>query len=250
MPDMKRFNKYEKPYQQNWEKFIGTPNRILSPAAKQVVDKILHNYKRYKEISKITAVPWEMIGIIHYLEASCDFSKHLHNGDPLSARTVQVPKGRPEKGNPPFTWEESALDALKGQDLMDIPTLQWTIPFMLYILESYNGFGYRSKGINSPYLWCGTSLYTSGKYVRDGVYDPYAVSKQVGAVIILDKLLEAGLRPGLDAIDDLLVPMIPAVTPDTRLFKALVEPITEIPYVPSAASRIINVIVKLFGGNK
>jgi lysozyme family protein len=39
--------------------------------------------------------PWYALGIVHYLEGSCNFSKHIHNGDPLTARTWQVPSGRP-----------------------------------------------------------------------------------------------------------------------------------------------------------
>jgi hypothetical protein len=58
----------------------------------------------------------------------------------------------------------------------------------LSFLEAYNGWGYVKKGINSPYLWSGTNHYTSGKYVRDGVFDPRAVSKQLGAVCMLKEL--------------------------------------------------------------
>jgi len=38
------------------------------------------------------------------------FKLHLHNGDPLTARTVNVPKGRPKTGQPPFAWGISAKD--------------------------------------------------------------------------------------------------------------------------------------------
>jgi lysozyme family protein len=53
-----------------------------------------------------------VVAVIHQMECSGDFTKHLHNGDTLKARTVQVPTGRPLTGKPPFTWEQSATDAL------------------------------------------------------------------------------------------------------------------------------------------
>ena len=67
---------------------------------------------RYREVADRIGAPWHVVGIIHALEASLDFGRHLHNGDPLTARTVRVPKGRPLTGTPPFAWEDSAVDAL------------------------------------------------------------------------------------------------------------------------------------------
>src|SRR5258705_13368262 len=74
------------------------------PAITAIVNKITAAKTRYQGIEKITGVPWFFIGVIHSLEANCDFTKHLHNGDSLKAKTVNVPKGRPI-GVPPFTWE-------------------------------------------------------------------------------------------------------------------------------------------------
>jgi len=69
---------------------------------------------------------------------------------------------------------------------------------ILDFLEHYNGLGYRNGAgrdttppSTSPYLWSMTDQYTRGKYVRDGVFDPEAVSQQVGAVPLL-MLLIAG----------------------------------------------------------
>lgn len=141
---------------------------------------------RYDAVSARIGTPWRMIAAIHALEASFRFDRHLHNGDPLSARTVHVPKGRPAVGAPPFTWEESAVDALAGHGLADIA--DWSQARQLYELERYNGFGYRRRGCVSPYLWAGSDVYVAGKYVADGKYDPNAVSKQVGAAVILRAL--------------------------------------------------------------
>jgi lysozyme family protein len=68
----------------------------------------------------------------------------------------------------------------------------WSLPVALYRFESYNGFGYRSRNINSPYLWSFSNHYTSGKFVQDGRYDPTAVSRQCGAAVMLKALVAAG----------------------------------------------------------
>lgn len=161
-------------------------------AARREADRIVANRKVYQEISGETEVPWWFIGLIHGMECSFSLSKHLHNGDSLKARTWQVPAGRPKEGSPPFTFVNSAVDAL-GYDGFSGKT-DWPLPMVLYRLERYNGFGYRKKfGTASPYLWSYCNHFTSGKYVRDGVYDPDAISKQCGTVAMLRDLLDRGV---------------------------------------------------------
>jgi lysozyme family protein len=43
---------------------------------------------------------------------------------------------------------------------------------MLYLLEKYNGFGYRLKQLSTPYLWSFSNFYTKEKFVADGVFNP------------------------------------------------------------------------------
>jgi lysozyme family protein len=156
----------------------------------QIATKILHNKDRYVKLVQSVegTIPWWFVGLVHYLEAGLSFARHLHNGDPLTARTVQVPAGRPVHGKPPFTWEESAQDAVRLQGLTKVT--DWSLPNALYLLEGYNGYGYLHHGINSPYLWGFSNHYTKGKYVRDGVFDPNAVSQQAGAAVLLKRLVE------------------------------------------------------------
>ncbi|MDQ6609793.1 MAG: hypothetical protein M3Y85_08235 [Bacteroidota bacterium] len=152
------------------------------------VNRILANKPRYEAVATKTGVPWYFIGIVHNMEGNCNFTTHLHNGDPLTARTVQVPKGYPKEGNPPFAWEASAEDSLRLQKLDTIT--DWGVPTVLYELEAYNGFGYRSRGIHSPYLWSASNQYSKGKYTADGRFDPNAVSKQIGAAVLLRRMSE------------------------------------------------------------
>lgn len=172
-----------KSYRELWESMVINPNINV----KYYVDKINQNKQIYENISKQTTVPWYVVGIIHGLEGSFNFKKHLHNGDPLTDRTVNVPEGRPKTGNPPFTFEESAIDALNMKK-SQFPKNWGYIEDVLYFLERYNGLGYRNKGLNTPYLWSGSNHYIKGKYVSDGRYDPNAVSKQIGAAVILKSM--------------------------------------------------------------
>jgi hypothetical protein len=121
------------------------------------------------------------------MECNFSFKHHLHNGDPLTGYTVHVPANRPKVGHaPPFTFEESAVDAIKLMKYDQVTN--WSLSFILLKLEGYNGFGYNRKGIHTPYLWSYSNHYTKGKYVKDGVYDANAVSSQLGAAVILKRM--------------------------------------------------------------
>ncbi len=158
------------------------------------LDLICNRYAIYKniynDVSKIVNIPSTVIFSIHQMESSGDFSKHLHNGDSLAERTIHIPQGRPRTGSPPFTWAESAIDALL--DRHPPQGHLWDIPAKLYFLEKYNGFGYRKHGINSPYLWAGSNHYKFGKFTADGNFDISAISKQIGAALIIKTLQNKG----------------------------------------------------------
>jgi hypothetical protein len=94
---------------------------------------------------------------------------------------VHVPAGR----GPFKSWEEAAVDALVNCRPCAARNRDWSIGGTLTRLEEYNGLGYASRGRPSPYVWSGTDQYTSGKYIRDGVYDPGAVDKQLGCAGLL-----------------------------------------------------------------
>ncbi len=156
------------------------------------IGRLLLGYARYQVVSLTQGVPWWYIGIVHGLEGGYSFSTHLHNGDPLSARTTHVPAGRPKAGTPPFLWEESAKDAIKTDSA--VVGTNWKDPAAIaYAFEAYNGFGYHSKGIYSPYLWSFSNHYSKGKYVSDGRYDASAVSAQAGAMVILKQAINRGI---------------------------------------------------------
>lgn len=145
---------------------------------------------RHEALAAMTSVPWFVIAVVHSLESGGSFERHLHNGDPLGARTVRWPKNRPPAA-PPFTWEQSAADALALAGLSGWD--DWGVAGTLFKLEAYNGFGYRMHHpeVPTPYLWSFTDRYTKGKYAADRRFDPELVSQQPGAVALFLGIEEA-----------------------------------------------------------
>lgn len=193
---MPHYDELKAEYEELWSKLKIRPAQ--RSAVLEIVDTILlpHNRRRYEDVGHASGIPWMVVACIHSLEASQSFTGHLHNGDPLSARTVHVPRGRPLAGSPPFQWQDSAIDALSMKRRNEVG--EWSIPACLYYLEAYNGWGYRTGAgrdttpkQRSPYLWSFTTHYTKGKYVADGRFDKDAVSRQAGAAAILFELHQA-----------------------------------------------------------
>jgi lysozyme family protein len=173
-------------------------NCVVLDARLAEVDGIVHrvqmNQGRYEAVAARLGLPWYLVAVLHSMECGLDFSRHLHNGDPLTARTVHFPAGQPG-GEPPFRWEVSAEDALRERGLDKLRAFD--IASLLYALEAYNGFGYRHQKppIRSPYLWSYSNHYTSGKFVGDGHYDATIVSQQCGAAVLLARMVATGAIP-------------------------------------------------------
>jgi lysozyme family protein len=174
-------------YRQQFDACVSEPDKEAQ--IQLHLNKIRPGEMRYRALGERLGIPWAFIAIVHSLECGCDFTRHLHNGDPLSARTVRVPAGRPLAGEPPFTWEASAEDALVMKRLAHQP--DWSLAAMLFRWEAYNGFGYRVRGLASPYLWSFSNVYQGGLFVDDHVFDPAARSRQCGAAVLLKRLMLA-----------------------------------------------------------
>jgi lysozyme family protein len=170
--------------------FSSVARRLVLPAAKS----------RYQAVAAKTGVPWTVIAVIHERESSQDWRGSLAQGDPWNRVSVHVPAGR----GPFRSWEEAAIDALVNCRPYIGRNQDWSIGGTLARLEEYNGLGYASRGAPSPYLWSGTDQYRSGKYVRDGVYDPGAVDRQFGC---------AGLLLAMTALDPTITFSGTTVTP-------------------------------------
>lgn len=144
---------------------------------------------RYEVVELATGIPWYFIGAIHHMEASCDFTRCLHNGERIigtGKKTTLVPAGR----GPFATWEKSAIDALKMRNLHLVQ--HWTLGEMLLQAERYNGLGYLKyhPAENSPYLWACTTINDgNGKYIADNKWSETAdANGQVGLAAIINEL--------------------------------------------------------------
>ena len=180
-------------YGELWRTIQILPERIALISS--MGDRIRFYRARYHAVAAATGIPWEIVGAIHMRESGCDFAMNFLNGDtPWSAVTVTVPKGR----GPWASWEACAIEMLNEQDRPAVPDAIGVCTFM----EGYNGFGYLSRGLNSPYLWAGSNHGIGvGKYTSDGHYDPEAVDDQAGAMTTLYWLIDRGYSTLLEAAD-------------------------------------------------
>lgn len=185
-------------YQVLWDSMVPDPAHaatILADAHK-IEDGKLRYQTVGAQVCPTKPVPWYFIGLIHLMEGELNFHTHLYNGDPLTHRTVHYPRDKPVLGTPPFTWEYSAIDSLKSQGYAG--PITWDTAMILRQLEKYNGRGYWSHDIYTPYLWSRTNHYTAGKFEEilnrqtqhyDVHFNPTLVSGQVGAAPILQQIL-------------------------------------------------------------
>jgi lysozyme family protein len=179
---MSSFAEYKREYTNLWSKMqISDLKEVEEAALRGIANK-----SRYQKVEKLTGVPWAVIAAIHMRESGSDFKTYLGNGEKLDRRTRLEPKGR----GPFKNWEEGAIDALKFDGLDDIMAEDWTIEGACWATEKINGFGYRNKGINSPYLWSKSNNYERGKYTSDGRYNAKAVDEQVGTMPMLKRMME------------------------------------------------------------
>ena len=162
----------------------------MSEVQKSSMDLFKQNYEenkdKYQEVAKATGMPPELIAAIHWREASGDFDKYLHNGQPLGQTTTIVPKGIYFED-----WTEAAIDAI-AREMPKMENSEYpdgSLDYYLDYAERYNGTGYRDRGVPSPYIWAGTTNYSSGKYVEDGKYDPNHVDQQLGVALMLKALM-------------------------------------------------------------
>lgn len=170
-------------------------------------ERILAAQNRYERVQAMTGVSWLFVACTHYRESNLNFNTQLGQGDPLHSVSTHVPTGR----GPFNSFEDGAYDALVKCAPFAARICDWSLPGMLTILEMYNGLGYARKGLPSPYVWSGTDQYLSGKYIRDGVFDPNTVDKQLGV---------AGL---IKAVQPMILPR-PTVVPPV-----IIKPTTDLP---------------------
>lgn len=174
---------------QAWERWkLAVPDISRANYFSAQAAKIMMNRQAYILAGTLVKVPWYIIGLIHMRESHFDFQTFLANGDPLPGPTTHVPRGL----GPCRSWSEAADLSLKNVGWG--PGMQWDLAHALLHLEAYNGMGYARRGLPSPYIWAGTSIYTKGKFTSDGHFDPTAVDSQPGCAPVLMALKANGVN--------------------------------------------------------
>ena len=183
-------------YQSLWDTLVPTPSR--APELQQIAHRALDHKTSYQAVAKtVWGTPdyWYVVALIDQMEGGGGANTYLGNGQSLSRVTTETPAGR----GPFDNFHDGALDALRYDGLDKIH--DWSAASVGYHLEAYNGWGYLSKPIVSPYIASWSNKYTKGKYVKDHDYDADAVSQQPGALTILkvlstlDKTINLGGTP-------------------------------------------------------
>jgi lysozyme family protein len=186
-------------YEELWAKVIVPggirPDRLVDAKreARAIIDP--RAKVRFDSVEQLTGVPWFVTGIISTREGGSppNFHAWLHNGDPMfdhtgkPRQTVDVPSHRPP--DPACSWEDGACDAYTIEGL--IHKNCWSPAFVAWVLEKFNGWGYREwHHMPSPYVWGSTVVQTPGKYVKDHDFDPTEMDTQIGGMALLAALMQ------------------------------------------------------------
>jgi lysozyme family protein len=176
-------------YEADLARMVVTRPDDIDRTAKRLLGK--YRNARYGAVPAKTGIPASWIAASFEREASSDFRCSPAQGDRWDRKSIHVPANR----GPFDSWEAAALDAYHLDGLDKIGAEHWSWALCCYYGELFNGFGYRGKGIPSPYLWGGTNIQKRGKYVRDGVYDDTVMDTQLGIIPIMKRMVE--LEPSL-----------------------------------------------------
>jgi hypothetical protein len=120
--------------------------------------------------------------------------------------SVDVPRGL----GPYQDWGDACVAAYGIDQLDKVGAPDWTWTRSCYEGELYNGFGPRAHGRRTGYLWSWTNIYTGGKYVADGKWDPDTQDQQCGMVAMMTALLH--LDTSLALVDALPAALLPSTS--------------------------------------
>ena len=158
----------------------------IAPSELRHFEKVWQkNHARYEKVAQRTGVPAPLIAAIHYRESSSNFQTYLHQGDPLGRPPVHHPTRIPTF----YAWEDAAVHALESKgwlrDQLSMTAATDDLSSMATYAEAYNGLGYFNRGLTSPYVYAGTNIYSGGRYVADGVFDPNSWDTRPGVIALI-----------------------------------------------------------------
>jgi lysozyme family protein len=145
--------------------------------------------EHYAMVAKDADIPAPLIAALHWRESNANFHAYLHQGDKLGRPAINVPKNIPIFPDSRQGWHDAAVHALgmkkKIKEEFSIHRETTDLNALCAFAEAYNGYGYKNKGLPSPYVLSGTTGYQKGKYVSDGKFDPNARDNQLGVLPML-----------------------------------------------------------------
>lgn len=170
-------------------RMVITREAAIDAGAKKLIGFI--DAGRYKAGCDATGVPQIVAAASFEREAGSNFRLSPAQGDPWDRVSVHVPR---DEG--PFrNWSAAQIRAYRIDHLDAVGAPNWSWERSCYEEELFNGFGPRNHGKHTGYLFAGTSIYTGGKYVADGVWDPNAEDEQLGVIPMMYRIVQ--LRPDL-----------------------------------------------------
>ena len=193
--------------------------RELAARAAAVLELAQRHSDEWAEVEGKTGVP-RLWGLASFeRESGSDYSRSPAQGDRWDKVSVDVPRGL----GPYRCWGDACVAAYRIDRLDEVagsagtgtvgvspaigvpigtalrsgtaaagetPALPgWTWARACYEGELFNGFGPRAHGRQTGYLWSWTNIYTGGKYVADGKWDPDVIDAQCGMVPMMAALL-------------------------------------------------------------
>lgn len=179
---------YARDYSTRWVSMVVRPDRMS--AVDTVVRRMASREARYRTVTDPLGVPWWWLAAIHELEHSGRFTTSMTVVDP-----IDVPPGQPipNANIADSQWDDTARALLRSRGLAS--WRDWSVPGAAYQWERFSGFGYRSHDVATPYLWSYSNQYTTGKFIRAGVFSPTTVSQQAGALVLLRRLIDLSVVP-------------------------------------------------------
>ena len=157
----------------------------------QATQRAKQRWALIDSVAKRADVPPQLVAAIWYREdGQMRTNRYLHNGQRLGRKTTIVPKNIYFRED---QFADAAVHAL-GMKKHLKKSLGLTyesrdLAAMAAYTEAYNGLGYRMGGRPSPYVTAGTNLYSSGLYVRDGVFNPHAKDRRLGTLPLMRALM-------------------------------------------------------------
>lgn len=175
-----------------YERDLATMKVDRSVQVDRVARHLLHPdiMDKHRLVQDRTGVPAVFIATLFEREASSNFHLALGQGDPWNRVSTHVPRG---KG--PFpSWPDAAIYYVKYDHIND-NSAPWSLPYMCWKGEIWNGFGPRGHGRPTGYLWSGTTIYDppagpGGKYIADGQWSGHTVDQQLGIMPVILRMLE------------------------------------------------------------